>query len=192
MKSEGRIEILHLNQIWNVELFFCSSQRTNNMLCIYLHMRIICAGLLCFLVGWYICYGGKNLFETSYFSCFFKNHVINGSTRSGSMESTFHTSPVKHRSKGATKMSLESALSGAVNAEVYLQSNEPEAREFFKAREIWGRFLLGFCWEPTEKKTGSAVTSLWFFWLTYGIQECTEWKEMGRLKRVIPSFKISK
>jgi len=49
-------------------------------------------------------------------------------------------------------MSLESALSGAVNAEVYLQSNEPEAREFFKAREIWGRFLLGFCWEPTEKK----------------------------------------
>eukprot|EP00434_Breviolum_minutum_P021674 symbB.v1.2.019132.t1/scaffold1546.1/size112474/4 len=30
-------------------------------------------------------------------------------------------------------MSLESALSGAVKAEVYLQSNEPEAREFFKA-----------------------------------------------------------
>lgn len=104
----------------------------------------ICAS---YALGCYV-----SLFETSYFSCFFKNHVINGSTRSGSMESTFHTSPVKHRSKGATKMSLESALSGAVNAEVYLQSNEPEAREFFKGREIWGRFLLGFCWEPTEKK----------------------------------------
>ena len=60
-----------------------------------------------------------------------------------SQPSTHHlSSPVNHRSKGATKMSLESALSGAVKAEVYLQSNEPEAREFFKAREICGRF----CW----------------------------------------------
>ena len=64
-------------------------------------------------------------------------------------------------------------------------------RESFLRRERFGANFVGRL-GTHRKKTGSAVTSLWIFWLTYGIQECTEWKEMGRLKRVIPSFKISK
>ena len=73
--------------------------------------------------------------------CMYNCH---GWTRSCiSRHSTHHmsSSDPKVPKSLSPRMSLEAALTGAVKAEVYLQSNEPEARQFFKAK-----FGGMFCW----------------------------------------------